>query len=110
MIAISLGTAKQLLAGAVREECRDHAFGDTEVYWMKDGKEIAQGYFGREASVSFEGCAGSFNGDEARELRELGTLGAVDRNDSTGPDTYVEGQTMPALTREGVLNELRGRL
>lgn len=111
--------AKQFLAEAVRGELRDHAFGDCEVTWEKDGKVVGFGYFGGakpgvtvfpegdgqdeedgKKKPSFE-----FEGNEAHELRKCGKL-EVERNDSTGPDTYREGATMPGLTREGVLAEL----
>ena len=102
--------AKKFLDGCVREELRDHAFGDAEVYWMRDGEEFAFGYFGSESDV----VGGSiphpweFKGREARELRKCGTLGAVERNDSTGDDVYREGECRYGLTLAGVLSELTG--
>lgn len=86
-MALTLDEAKALLATCVRSELRDHYFGDAEVYWEKDGAEIAVGYFGETAQIVFEGAA-RFDGDEARELRRCGTKGTYERNDSTGPDTY----------------------
>lgn len=109
---MNLEEAKTLLGGATRHELRDHAFGDTEVYWVKGGKEIACGYFGGgQDSVSiFKPAedAASFDGEEARALRECGTLGEIGRNDETGPNEFIEGQTVPALTLEGVREELTG--
>lgn len=107
--------AKEILNGCVRSELRDHAFGDTEVTWMKDGLVLADGYFsGTTQTVSVidwgntEKSTHSFTGDEARELRECGTEGEIDRNDQMGPDTYTEGALMPGLIKEGVLTELTG--
>lgn len=105
---MELSQAKRLLEECQREELRDHAFGDAEVYWMRHGKEVAFGYFGRDASVSGDGW--SFGGDEAWQLRKCGKLGAVERNDETGPDTYSEGACMPSLTLEGVREELTGEV
>lgn len=107
---MDLEEAKTLLSGAIRHELRDHAFGDTEVYWVLKGKEIATGYFGGgTADVSIISNSNtSFEGEDARALRNLGEMGDVARNDETGPDTYVEGQTMPGLTLEGVREELTG--
>jgi hypothetical protein len=100
--------ASKVLSEAVRSESRDHAFGDREVFWTVDGEEIAGGYFGGgQADVWILDIEGAtWKGEEARKLAELGTVGIIGRNDETGPDTYVEGQTMPALTIEGVKNEL----
>lgn len=103
--------AKALLESCERRELRDHAFGDTEVSWFKDGSEIAGGYFsGRNADVWIrvdeDATIIGFEDMEARQLRELGTVGQIFRNDETGPDTYAEGQTMPGLTLEGVRKEL----
>jgi len=103
---MTLDEAKKLLTECIREELRDHAFGDAEVYWMKDGQEEAAGYFGSKAEVEIRGTI--FKGPDAHELRKCGTIGAVERNDSTGPDQYVEGQCMPGLTIEGVRKELTG--
>lgn len=109
--------AVYLLMSADREELRDHAFGDAEVYWRKDGKDIAIGYFGGEQTriTVYEEDSGehgflkagfTFTDDDARKLRDTGKLNRVDRNDSTGPGEYVEGQCMPGLTREDVRKEL----
>jgi hypothetical protein len=107
---MNLEEAKTLLNGATRHELRDHAFGDMEVYWVKNGKEIACGYFGGDhAEISvFKPAADAttFDGDDARALRECGTLGMAARNDETGPNEFIEGQTVPGLTLEGVREEL----
>jgi hypothetical protein len=102
---MTLEEAKNILNDSVRQELRDHAFGDVEVSWIWDGIEVANGYFGGSASnVSF--AFGEFTGPEAWELRNCGTLGAVERNDETGPEAYQEGRCMPALTLAGVREEL----
>lgn len=107
---MNLSEAKEVLAGCIRSELRDHAFGDTEVLWLKDGKQVAAGYFGRDADVWFSSEDGpstdSFTNVEARELRNCGVVGVVERNDETGPDEFVEGQIMPGLTAEAVLEEI----
>lgn len=110
---MNLKEAGELLDGATREELRDHAFGDAEVFWTKDGIEIANGFFGGgSANVYFkaeEGEAGvTFEGNEARELREKGDLVGVSRNDETGPESYSEGTVMPGLSLEDVRQELTG--
>lgn len=105
---MNLDNAKLVLNDCTREELRDHAFGDVEVFWFKDGKEIATGYFGGvHAGVTLTPMT-SFHDDKARELRNCGTLGQVDRNDETGPDEFTEGQIMPGLTKEGVRREITG--
>lgn len=111
---MTLEEAKALLVTAQRDELQDHAFGDSEVYWLVDDKQIAYGGFGGDNDLVAVHLHESteptiFRGDEARALRGLGTRGTVERNDRTGPAAYVEGQTMPGLTREGVLTELTAR-
>lgn len=105
---MDLEAAKELLNKCVRQELRDHSFGDVEVFWMLDGKEIASGYFGGgDAGLSFEEIEGAhFQGTDALELRDCGNIGHVERNDETGPDTFSLGYTMPGLTLEGVRKEL----
>lgn len=101
--------AKELLSSCERSELRDHAFGDSEIFWSKDGKEVGGGYFGgKEASVWIDDQA-SFDGEEARTLRECGTLTNVERNDETGPDDYTEGDVMPGLSKGDVFHELTGQ-
>ena len=106
---MNLEEAKAVLSTARRDECRDHAFGDCEVYWRNGDEEVAYGYFGgesREVRVKLSIGEVAFAGDEADELRSAGQRGLVGRNDSTGPDDYREGECMPGLTKEGVLREL----
>lgn len=102
---MNINEAMQYLSTCTRWELRDHAFGDVEMGWEKDGQEVASGYFGgRHAGIS----VGEFNfeGEDAYKLRDCGVLGLVERNDETGPDTYSEGNTMRGLTLEGVYEEL----
>ena len=100
--------AKKLLSASIRSECRDHAFGDREVFWEDgNGDEVGGGYFGGGGgSVWIFGTDYAWAGSEARELSRCGTVGAIDRNDSTGPDEYRDGQIMPSLTFDGVLKEI----
>lgn len=105
---MELEEAKTLLDGCDRVELRDHAFGDKEVFWDKNGVDIAEGYAGSSmVSVTMEEGT-SFTNDDARALMSCGTLGTVCRNDETGPAMFVEGQIMPGLTLEGVRQELEG--
>lgn len=105
---MTLDEAKALLSTASRNELRDHAFGDCEVTWERDGAVVADGYFGTEAASVAVGRV-TFVGESAWALRDLGARGAVERNDSTGPEAYAEGRTMPALTPAGVLAEITSR-
>ncbi len=78
-----------LLSECRRDELRDHAFGDAEITWLRGGEVIATGYYGASGpSVSSEtdGERFDFDGDLARPLLKLGTLGMVERNDSQGDD------------------------
>ena len=88
-----------------REESRDHAFGDVEVYIMSGTTEVGSGYFG--GGLSEIGLLGyNFTGTIAHEIREKIPVGKIGRNDSTGPDEFSLGVTMPGLTKEAVLREL----
>lgn len=100
--------AKEVLNTCERRELRDHAFGDSEVFWVLDGKKIADGYFGKSSAYVTINSDPSvkFENEEARQLQECGTLAKIDRNDTTGPEEYAEGVVMPGLTKEGVLDEL----
>lgn len=96
---------KELLNGCTRTELRDHAFGDAEVSWWKDGKEVASGHFSSSHNSVMIGHI-PVQGTTARELRYCGIEGHIERNDETGPDEYFEGTIMPGLTLSGVLEEL----
>lgn len=83
---LSIDEAKRVLAACVREELRDHAFGDCEVYWARDigdgfSVNVAEGYFGNESEVTI-GDGFIFRGEDAMQLRWLGTAGRVERNDA----------------------------
>lgn len=78
--------AKTLLASCKREELCDHAFGDREFYWMREGKEVAYGYAGKLYEVAIGDT--HFGGDEAKELASLGANVNTSRNDTTGPEQY----------------------
>ena len=105
---MDLSDARQRLVGTTRHELRDHAFGDREVTWVKNGTLIASGYFGGGAGhVSFHAASISFVDNEARSLLDCGTL-EVSRNDETGPDEFTEGDVMPGLSKGDVYHELTG--
>jgi len=108
-ITMDTDEAREVLSACQRSELRDHAFGDKEVYWTRDGEDVGVGYFGGgRASVWIhkEDTDFTADGETARELSECGTLKHVERNDEMGPDTYVEDKIMHGLTKEGVLEEL----
>ncbi len=101
--------AKALLSQSVRDELRDHAFGDREIYWTTvGGEDVASGYCGEGISSVTVGDS-YFIGEQAVELIRLGHTGKIERNDSTGPDEYQDGQVMPGLTPRGVADELTKR-
>lgn len=87
-VEMTFDLAKEILIKSIRDELRDHTFGDKELYWRnKFGHLIATGYI--SSSDSDCGMAGFdviFTGSEARELAKLGTLGQVERNDSMDDD------------------------
>ena len=108
---ITFEEAKAILNSCTREELRDHAFGDREVYWMRGEEEIGFSYVcaGPDiVGVKLDGHEGTFEGREARELLGCGSSVRIERNDSTGPDRYQDGACMPGLTLEGVRKELTG--
>ena len=114
-MTVTFEQAKELLAGCERRELKDHAFGDREIYFTKDDKNVAEGYSGSGGpSIMIFGeredqeDATHFNGSEASELNGLGTYMGSERNDSTGPEEFEEGECMPGLTLEGVRQELEG--
>jgi hypothetical protein len=114
MTILTFEEVKKILNECHRNELRDHAFGDREIYWWhpKLGN-IAEGYSGRSVCFSMNDENGTevqfdrvFTDSEIESLFKLGTMGKISRNDSTGPDTYTEGTVMPGLTLNGILNEL----
>lgn len=86
--------AKKLLNNCRKDELRDHAFGDAEVGFYLGEKHIAEGYYGKDSSISIlsddqSGATDTeFRGKEADELRNCGSSKNIARNDSTGPDTF----------------------
>ncbi len=84
-----LDYAKTFLAASTRDVLKDHAFGDSEVFWLRDGRQIAFGYFGRSKSVSIKETkqfgSTSFEDKEAGELEFLGKNGVYERNDAGDP-------------------------
>lgn len=106
---MELQEAKDILSGCVRSESRDDAFGDCEVFWTKEGLLVAEGYFGSGSScVYLDDPGGLFTGNNAHELRKLGTTGLTSRNDETGPDEFTPGEMMPGLSKGDVYHELTG--
>ena len=108
---MDLEEAKDILDSAIRNELRDHAFGDTEVHWMRNGEEVGPGYFGggaAEVSVlnNETNERHTFRDEAAYNLRSSGIPGKADRNDSGGPDIYVEGKIMTGLQPRAVRREL----
>ena len=112
--------ARAILARSTREELRDHAFGDAEIYWVdysipgefNGGTEVGFSYLGGSGPL-FVGVTDpstgediTFKEDEARQLLMLGSSVRVERNDSTGPDQFTPGKCMPGLTLEGMREEL----
>lgn len=87
-IEMTFDLAKAILAESIRDELRDHAFGDKEICWRNNyGQLVATGYVGSSgAECGMAGFDVSFSEAEARELARLGTLGNVERNDSMDDD------------------------
>lgn len=74
---------KAFLATCKREAETSEAFGDSEVYWMKDGVMVATGYFSLDVSevASYTSTSEqitehwTFDGHEADRLRYIGEGG-----------------------------------
>lgn len=82
-VILDLAEAIALLSTCRREELQDHAFGDAEVYWRRDGEDVAVGYFGLDArEVQVLGTM--FRDADADALRSCGIRGRVERNDASG--------------------------
>ena len=83
---MSLETAKEFLSASVRDAIVDDNFGDSEVYWLRDGREVAYGYFSSSSdSVSIEEtkkfAPTTFRGDDAQQhLKSLGQSGHIEIN------------------------------
>lgn len=100
-----------LLSGCTRNELVDHTFGDAEFTWVKDGKIVADGYFGSSSdSVGSHALITDteeqkakrwkFDGHLAKMLRRLGTLGERERNDCQGRDDVEEADVEPLTDEE----------
>ena len=87
-VEMTFDLAKEILKECTRDELRDHAFGDKELYWKdKFGHLIATGYVSSsDSDCGMTGFDVIFTGSEARELAKLGKLGQVERNDSMEDD------------------------
>jgi hypothetical protein len=115
---MTLDEAIYFLMSCDRYDLCDHAFGDKEVRWLKDGKEVASGYFGGSRNASHVAIfgpvderglipsIGTFDDAEGTRLQYLGNLKRTDRNDTTGPFKYKQGQIMTKLTLDYVFKEM----
>lgn len=96
---MELNEAKKLLNLCEREELRDHAFGDREVFWSFMGEEVAGGYLGPtnkgvwlldyDEVVALGPAAAviaSFEDKDATELSSCGKIKRIERNDMQGED------------------------
>lgn len=87
---MTLLEASDIIRLSTKFECRDHSFGDREVYWEKNGIEIASGYFGsNNQHVTISGVR--FTGQDAYALDRIACFrckGSIVRNDETGESIY----------------------
>lgn len=83
-LEMDFALAAKILSESIRDELRDRAFGDKEIYWHNNyGHMVATGYVGPSgAECGMAGFDVSFSEEEARHLARLGTLDNVERNDS----------------------------
>jgi hypothetical protein len=102
-----------LLSSSTRHELQDGTFGDVEITWTKDKIDVAWGYFGRDcAEVNIHDASGKtnpelkFKGEQARLLRDLGDEVTTERNDPSGPATFMEGIPLRGVPLAGVYDEL----
>lgn len=83
---LPLEFAKTFLAASTCDTLVDYDFGDSEVFWKRNGRGVAIGYFGRTSSVyvneTRQFAATSFEDEEADELEDLGHNGKFERNDT----------------------------
>ena len=78
---VDLDQAIKELSNSVRDELIDHAFGDREITWTRNGVEIASGYSGSEGTlVTFTAVdeGKTFQGREALALTHIGTPGNIE--------------------------------
>lgn len=115
MNTLTFEEAKTLLSKCKKESLKDAAFGDMEVTWINPslseddpGYIVANGYFSG-TSDSIDIGKQTFTDKEAYELLGCCLSEESTRNDSTGPEEFRLGVTMPGLTREGVYKELTGQ-
>lgn len=85
-----LECAKEFLAACTRNELRDDAFGDSEIFWKREDRQVACGYISRDSkSVGVEEtkqfAATNFEGAEAITLEDLGQPGKFWKNDAGDP-------------------------
>jgi len=73
--------AMQLLASCERDDLADFAFGDREISWFQDGKEIATGYSGSASKGVVIHNQHVFSNDDAVKLMKCGKLRKFYRND-----------------------------
>lgn len=88
---MTIEIVKEVLAKCIRSELRDHYFGDREISWQLNGKDVAEAYMGKEAEFHFTHNGIEFdtkNSNLISDLIKLGTIGNIERNDSTGDSTY----------------------
>jgi hypothetical protein len=82
---LTLEEARDLLTGCERWMLTDIDIGVQQGGWKKDGKDVAHAYYSsgpsglsivevNSAYSEAQGVTFDFQGDEARQLRELGTL------------------------------------
>jgi hypothetical protein len=77
---ITIEEAKAILSTCEREEVRDYDFGGSSVYWTKDNRRNAIGYYsGSMSLVFFRESKTVFKGEEARLLASYSVATATER-------------------------------
>jgi len=110
---MTLVEVKALLAQCARSELRDLTFGDAEIYWTKDGKEVAFCYEGRTVPLVVSGgyeegkATWEFRDGEARLLLSLGRPVRISRNDV--PVVSKPGRVPLKLNLGSVLQKWLGK-
>lgn len=101
---------KEVLTKSIRSELRDHAFGDKEITWnLPDGTMVAEAYVGSCSEFSYSHdkvVYSTINYAIVDEISKLGIRGSESRNDSSGPDEFVQGRVMKGLSSDDVFEEL----
>ncbi len=84
-----LAYAKTFLAASVVDILDDKAFGDMEITWLRNGRNVATGYFGKSAGVVIhetkQFAVTEFEDGAANQLQGLGKRGEYQRNDAGDP-------------------------